>query len=473
MRARLTTERIPSTIHRMKTLLVRHATVLATMDASGTEFPDGGLFARDGVIELVGRTADLPDTADTVLDLRGHVVAPGLVNTHHHLYQSLTRAVPGAQDVDLFNWLRTLYPIWGRLTPEAVAVSTQVGLMELARSGCTTASDHLYLFPNGCRLDDQIVAAREVGIRLHASRGSMSLGRSNGGLPPDDVVEDEESILRDTSRLIETWHDPTPGALSRIVVAPCSPFSVTGDLMRESARLARAYGVRLHTHLAETIDEQAFCIDRFGRRPVAYMDHLGWVGTDVWFAHAVFVASDEIPLMAGAGVAHCPTSNMRLASGIAPIRDFVARGVPVGLGVDGSASNDGGNLLAEARQAMLLARLASALRRASGAGAETLMTARQALRLATSGGAQVLGRTDIGTLERGKRADFFSVSLDRLAYAGAHHDPLAALVFCSPGDVDTTVVEGRVIVKDRRVQSVDEEALIRRHNAIAKSLLAD
>ena len=464
--------RVRSTIRCTTTLLVRHATVLATMDASGNEFPIGGLFARDGVIELVGRTADLPDPADTILDLRGHVVAPGLVNTHHHLYQSLTRAVPGAQDADLFNWLRILYPVWGRLTPEAVAVSTQVGLMELARRGCTTASDHLYLFPNGCRLDDQIVSAREVGIRLHASRGCMSQGRSKGGLPPDDVVEDDESILRDTSRLIEMWHDPNPGALTRIVVAPCSPFSVTEDLMRESARLARAYGVRLHTHLAETIDEEAFCIDRFGRRPVAYMDHLGWVGADVWFAHAVFVASDEIPLMAGAGVAHCPTSNMRLASGIAPIRDFAAQGVPVGLGVDGSASNDGGNLVAEARQAMLRARLASALRCASGADAESLMTAREAPRLATSGGAEVLGRADIGSLEQGKRADFFSVSLDRLAYAGAHHDPLAVLVFCHPGDVYMTVVEGRVIVKHGRVQTADEEATIRRHNAIATSLLS-
>lgn len=457
----------------MKTLLVRHATVLATMDASGTEIPDGGLFARDGMIEMVARTADLPDSADTILDLQGHVVAPGLVNTHHHLYQSLTRAVPGAQDADLFNWLRTLYPIWGRLTPEAVAISTQVGLLELARSGCSTASDHLYLFPNGCRLDDQIIAAREVGIRLHASRGSMSLGQSKGGLPPDDVVEDEASILRDTSRLIETWHDPKPGALTSIVVAPCSPFSVTEDLMRESARLARAHGVRLHTHLAETIDEEAFCIDRFGRRPVEYMNHLGSVGTDVWFAHAVFVAPNEVPLMAGAGVAHCPTSNMRLASGIAPIRDFVAQGIPVGLGVDGSASNDGGNVLAEARQAMLLARLASALRRASGADAETLMTARQALRFATAGGAAVLGRADIGSLEQGKRADFFSVSLERLAYAGAQHDPLASLIFCHPADVDTTVVEGRIIVKDGRVQTVDEGALIRRHNAIATSLLSD
>ena len=459
-------------IHVMKTLLVRHATVLATMDALGTEIPDGGLFARGGVIEMVGPTADLPDTADTVLDLRGHVVSPGLVNTHHHLYQSLTRAVPGAQNADLFNWLRTLYPIWGRLTPGAVAVSTQVGLMELARSGCTTASDHLYLFPNGSRLDDQIVAAREVGVRLHASRGSMSLGRSKGGLPPDDVVEDETAILRDTSRLIEEWHDPNPGAMTQVVVAPCSPFSVTEDLMRESARLARTYGVRLHTHLAETVPEEAFCIDRFGRRPMAYMEHLGWVGSDVWFAHAVFVAPEEVPLMAGAGVAHCPTSNMRLASGIAPIRDYLAQGVPVGLGVDGSASNDGGNLLAEARQAMLLARLASALRRATGADTEPMMTARQALHLATSGGANVLGRTDIGSLEPGKRADFFSVSMGRLAYAGALHDPLAALVFCHPGNVDTTVVEGRVIVKDGRVQSVDEEELIRKHNAIAKALLS-
>ena len=455
----------------MSTLLVKHAEVLVTMDDAGTEIPDGALFARDGVIVSVGPTSSLPETADEVLDLRGHVVAPGLVNTHHHLYQSLTRAVPAAQDADLFTWLRVLYPIWARLTPEAVRVSTQVGLAELARSGCTTASDHLYLFPNGSRLDDEIEAARQVGLRLHASRGSMSLGQSRGGLPPDSVVEDEDAILRDTRRLIEAWHDPAPGAMTRIVVAPCSPFSVTEGLMVEAARLARAYGVRLHTHLAETVDEEAFCIATSGVRPVALMERLGWVGPDVWFAHAVHVNPGEIGALAGAGVAHCPTSNMRLASGIAPVEAYLAAGVPVGLGVDGSASNDGGHLLAEARQAMLLARLATAIDRKSADMPATLMAARTSLMMATRGGAAVLGRDDVGSLEVGKRADLFAVSLDRLAYAGARHDPVAALLFCAPQEVDLTIVEGRTVVKHGRLVTLDEEALVARHAAIARAMV--
>jgi 8-oxoguanine deaminase len=294
-----------------------------------------------------------------VLDLRGHVVLPGLVNTHHHFYQTLTRVVPAAQDANLFAWLKTLYPIWARMTPDHIFVSTQTALAELALSGCTTASDHLYLFPNGSRLDDEIEAAAEVGLRLHASRGSMSLGESKGGLPPDSVVDSEDSILKDSQRLIERYHDSKPGALVRIVLAPCSPFSVTGELMRQSAHLAREYGVRLHTHLAETEDEEQFCMERFGHRPVGYMQELAWVGADVWFAHAVWVNAEEIAVFAqhGCGVAHCPTSNMRLASGIAPIAAYRRAGVKVGLGVDGSSSNDGSHLLAVVRQAMLLARV--------------------------------------------------------------------------------------------------------------------
>jgi 8-oxoguanine deaminase len=454
----------------MSSLLITHAEPLVTMDDADTEIADGALYVENGVIVAVGKTADLPETADVVVDLRGHVVAPGLVNTHHHLYQSLTRAIPGAQDADLFTWLRTLYPIWARLTPEAVRVSTQVGLAELARSGCTTAADHLYLFPGGARLDDEIDAAREVGLRLHASRGSMSLGQSKGGLPPDSVVEDEAAILRDTRRLIETWHDAADGAMTRIVVAPCSPFSVTEGLMTEAARLARAYGVRLHTHLAETIDEEAFCLATSGLRPVAYMARLDWVGPDVWFAHAVHVRKDEIPALAGAGVAHCPSSNMRLASGIAPVEAFLAKGVPVGLGVDGSASNDGGHLLAEARQAMLLARLATALRRADPDAPARLMPARTALRMATRGGASVLGRTDIGSLEAGKRADFFAIDSGRLAYAGSGHDPVAALLLCAPQEVDLTVVEGRIVVRNRRLETVDEEHLVARHTELARAM---
>src|SRR5512136_857984 len=408
----------------MTTLLVKHADVLVTMDSQRREIQGGGLFIRDGRVEQVGPTASLPPSADEVLDLRGHLVLPGLVNTHHHFYQTLTRAVPAAQDANLFNWLKTLYPIWARLTPEAIRVSTLVGLAELALSGCTTASDHLYLFPNGCRLDDEIAAAGEIGLRFHASRGSMSLGESQGGLPPDRVVESEEFILRDTRRLIETYHDARPCAMLRIVVAPCSPFSVTPDLMREAARLARAYNVHLHTHLAETTDEEAFCLQQFGRRPVEYAEDLDWAGSNVWYAHGVHINAAEIKRMAqaGTGVAHCPSSNMRLASGIAPVRAYLDAKVRVGLGVDGSVSNDSSHLLAEARMALLLQRVS---------GDPAGLSAKEALRLATRGGASVLGRDDIGQLAPGKAADFIGFRLDRLDFAGALHDPLAALIFCT------------------------------------------
>lgn len=459
----------------MTTLLVKHATLLITMDDLRREIPEGGLFIRDGFIEQVGPTHLLPQTADEVLDLSGHVVLPGLINTHHHFYQTLTRAVPAAQDANLFNWLKTLYPIWARMTPEDIYISTQTALAELALSGCTTAADHLYLFPNGSRLDDEIAAAKEVGLRIHASRGSMSLGESQGGLPPDSVVDREDDILRDSQRLIEAYHDPKPGAMVQVVLAPCSPFSVTGDLMRESARLARHYGVHLHTHLAETQDEEIFCLQKFGYRPVAYMESLEWVGEDVWFAHAVHVNSAEIQVFSqtGCGVAHCPSSNMRLASGIAPVLEYLAHGVKVGLGVDGSASNDSSHMLAEARQAMLLSRLGAALRGASlsSEDAPPLMTARQALELATRGGAAVLGRSDIGSLEPGKCADFVAFDLNALDYAGALHDPVAALVFCQPQRASYTVVHGRIIVKQGILQTIDLPHLIERHNRAAQRLL--
>lgn len=459
----------------MTTLLIRHATVLVTMDEQRREIPDGGLFAQDGFIQQVGPSDTLPADADLVLDLTGHVVSPGLINTHHHFYQTLTRAVPAAQNANLFNWLKTLYPIWARLTPQAVRISTQTALAELALSGCTAASDHLYLFPNGSRLDDEILAGREVGLRLHASRGSMSLGESQGGLPPDSVVENEASILKDSQRLIETYHDPNPGAMTQVVLAPCSPFSVTADLMRESAALAREYGVHLHTHLAETQDEEVFCLEKFGYRPVDYMDLLNWVGPDVWFAHSVHVNQQEIDRYAqtGCGVAHCPSSNMRLASGIAPILEMVARGVHIGLGVDGSASNDGSHLLAEARQAMLIARLRAGLGGASlsSEGTPPLMTARQALEIATLGGAAVLGRKDIGSLEPGKCADFFAINLNRLDYAGALHDPVAALLFCAPVNVDYTVVGGKLIVERGQIITLDLPGLVEAHNRAARQLL--
>lgn len=456
----------------MPTLLVRNAAIVVTMDDTRRELADAGLFIRDGWIEQVGPTEALPASADEILDLRGHLVLPGLINTHHHLYQTLTRAVPAAQDAGLFAWLKTLYPIWARLRPEDLRISTTLGLAELALSGCTTASDHLYLYPNGCRLDDAIESALAVGLRFHASRGSMSLGESQGGLPPDSVVEAPAAIEKDTRRLIETYHDARPGAMLRVVVAPCSPFSVTPDLMRQSAALARAYGVHLHTHLAETLDEEAFCQEQFGRRPLAYAEDLDWSGPDVWFAHAVHINADEVVRMAraGMGVAHCPSSNMRLSSGIAPLRRYRAAGVRVGLGVDGSASNDGSHLLAEARQAMLLSRLGQAVAPAIDDHPH-LLTARQALEVATLGGARVLGRPDLGSLEPGKCADFVAIRLDRLAYSGALHDPVAAIVFCAPATVDVNYVHGRAVVREGRLLSADLPAVIEAHNRAARRLV--
>ena len=458
----------------MTTLLITHAHIL-TMDDHQREIPDGGLFVRDGFIEQVAPTSVLPSTADEVLDLSGHVVMPGLVNTHHHFYQTLTRAVPAAQDANLFNWLTTLYPIWARMNPDDIFTSAQTALAELALSGCTTASDHLYLFPNGSKLDDEIAAAQEIGLRIQASRGSMSLGQSQGGLPPDSVVDSEDSILKDSQRLIQQYHDPKPGAFVQVVLAPCSPFSVTSDLMKESARLAREYGVHLHTHLAETEDEEQFCLQRFGHRPVGYMQEVDWVGNDVWFAHAVWVNQEEIGVFAkhNCGVAHCPTSNMRLASGIAPVKEYRAAGVNVGLGVDGSASNDGSHLLAEVRNAMLVSRVKEGLTgySLSNDPNRKLMTAREALYLGTRGGAAVLGRTDIGSLESGKCADFFAINLNRIGFTGMH-DPVSAVVFGQPVNVDYTVVGGRFIVKEGQLCTVEEGRLIERHNKAARRLLA-
>lgn len=458
----------------MSTLLLKNADLLVTMDDLRREIPDGGLFIRDGFIEKVGPTSSLPEKADEILDASGHIILPGLVNTHHHFYQTLTRVVPAAQNANLFNWLKTLYPIWARMTSEDIRVSTQTALAELALSGCTTASDHLYLFPNGSSLDDEIEAAREIGLRLHASRGSMSLGESQGGLPPDSVVDSEDIILTDSERLIKKYHQAEPGAMVQIVLAPCSPFSVTGALMKESALMARKYGVQLHTHLAETQDEEEFCLQKFGHRPVAYMQSVDWVGKDVWFAHSVHVKKDEIEVYAreGCGVAHCPSSNMRLASGIAPLREFLRTGVKVGLGVDGSASNDGSHMLAEVRQAMLLARLKSGLEGASlSSTGEEILTARQALEVATRGGASVLGRKDIGSLESGKCADFIGFKLNHLEYTGALHDPVAALVFCQSRPVDFNYVHGMAVVREGHLLNLDLAAHIEKHNRAARRLV--
>lgn len=448
----------------MTTLLVKNADLLITMNPGRDQIAGGGLFVRDNAIEQVGATSDLPATADTVIDARGMVVLPGLVNTHHHLYQTLTRCL--AQDDGLFGWLTTLYPIWARMNAEAVYVSAKVGLAELLLSGCTTSSDHLYLYPNGSRIDDEIRAAQELGIRFHATRGSMSLGESQGGLPPDSVVESEADILKDSQRAIEIFHQPQRHSMVRVALAPCSPFSVTPDLMRESAAMARSYGVRLHTHLAETLDEEQFCLETFGQRPVDYVESLGWTGNDVWHAHCVHMSEREIALFArtGTGVAHCPNSNMRLGSGIAPVVAWREAGVPAGLGVDGSASNDSSHMLAEARQAMLLQRVRG------GAGA---MSAQGALELATLGGAAVLGRDDIGALVPGMAADFIAYRQDRLEFTGAQHDPLAALVFCTPVNVDLSVVNGQVRVKDGWIVDLDLPPLIQRHNAISRAMIRD
>ncbi|WP_279357540.1 8-oxoguanine deaminase [Methylobacterium indicum] len=448
----------------MATLLLRNAACVVTMDADRREIADGFVLIEDNRVVAVGGSDALPEGADTVIDLSGHVLMPGLVNTHHHMFQSLTRAVPAAQDADLFGWLRALYPIWARLTPEMVRISTQVAMAELMLSGCTTSSDHLYLYPNGCRLDDSIEAADEIGLRFHAARGAMSLGESAGGLPPDALVEDEAAILADSRRLIETWHDPARYAMRRIVVAPCSPFSVSEGLMRDAAALARSYGVSLHTHLAENQDDVTYSRDRFGKTPADYAADLGWVGPDVWHAHCVKLDEDGIRLFArtGTGVAHCPCSNMRLASGIAPVPRMRCEGVPVGLGVDGSASNDAGHLLGEARQAMLLARV--------GFG-PAAMTARQALEIATLGGAKVLGRDDIGSLAPGMAADCVAFDLRGLSTAGALHDPVAALVFCAPPGVALSVINGRIVVREGRLLTVDARVLAERHNALSRRLV--
>ncbi|MDE3739712.1 MULTISPECIES: 8-oxoguanine deaminase [Pseudomonas] len=447
-----------------KTLLVKNADLLVTMDGQRREIRQGGMFIEDNRIVQVGPSSELPQTADEVLDMKGKVVIPGLVNTHHHMYQSLTRVVPAAQDGELFNWLTNLYPIWARLTPEMIGVSTQTAMAELILSGCTTSSDHLYIYPNGCKLDDSIHAAGEIGMRFHAARGSMSVGRSQGGLPPDSVVEKEADILKESQRLIEDYHDASHGSMLRVVVAPCSPFSVSRDLMREAAVLARQYGVSLHTHLAENVNDIAYSREKFGMTPAEYAEDLGWVGHDVWHAHCVQLDEHGIELFArtGTGVAHCPCSNMRLASGIAPVRRMRDAGVPVGLGVDGSASNDGATMIGEVRQALLLQRV--------GFGPDA-MTAREALEIATLGGAKVLNRDDIGALAPGMAADFVAFDLNHIAYAGALHDPLAALVFCTPTQVSTSVINGKVVVRDGQLVTVDLPRVLERHNQLARQLV--
>jgi cytosine/adenosine deaminase-related metal-dependent hydrolase len=438
--------------------LIRNARLVLTMDDAGSEIPNCDILMRDGVIVEVGQGLS---SAGQVLDAAGCLVTPGLVNTHHHLYQSLTRAVPGGQDALLFGWLQTLYPIWSRFGPEEMYVSAQVGLAELMLSGCTLTSDHLYLYPNGSRVDDTIAAAADIGMRFHPTRGSMSIGESDGGLPPDSLVEDERAILEDCIRVIDAHHDASDGSMCRVGVAPCSPFSVSRDLMRDAAVLARDKRVMLHTHLAENDEDIAYSLEKFGCRPGQYAQDLGWTGDDVWHAHCVKLDDQEIDLFArsGTGVAHCPCSNCRLGSGIAPVRQMRDAGVKVGLGVDGSASNDVGNLVLEARQSMLLQRVSL--------GADA-MSAREALRIATRGGAEVLGRDDCGQIAIGKRADIAIWDMNGIEAAGTWDT--AALLLAGPTQVRDLFIEGRRVVASGQITSIDLSKTIARQNAMAMAL---
>jgi cytosine/adenosine deaminase-related metal-dependent hydrolase len=437
----------------MSDILIRNAETIVTMDPARRELAGASILIRNGAIAALGPDLLAPQGAE-VIEGAGLIVTPGLVNTHHHLYQSLTRAVPGGQDALLFGWLKTLYPIWARYRPEDFVLSARLGLAELALSGCTLSSDHQYLFPNGARLDDTIHAARDLGLRFHATRGAMSIGESAGGLPPDALVEAEAAILDDCIRVIDAFHDPSPQAMTRVGVAPCSPFSVSRELMRDAALLARDKGVMLHTHLAENDEDVAYSLAMFSCHPGQYAEDLGWTGADVWHAHCVKLDSAEIGVFARSqtGVAHCPCSNCRLGSGIAPVRAMRDAGVRVGLGVDGSASNDAGDLMAEARMAMLLQRVAN--------GADA-MAAREALEVATLGGAAVLGRAgELGSVEVGKRADLALWDRRGMAMAGAW-DPVAALVLCGPQRVRHLIVEGRQVVRDGRLTTLDTDRLAR------------
>lgn len=478
----------------MSRILIHQALCVVTCDhkdpSQSREIPNGAVYIDDHTIQWVGPSTDIDpswwDQATEVIDAKGCLVTPGLINTHHHMYQSLTRVVKDVQNAELFSWLQGLYPIWAGLTPDMIFTSTQTAMAELMLSGCTTSSDHLYLYPNGARLDDSIAAAQQMGMRFVACRGSMSVGQSQGGLPPDTLVEKEAHILQDSQRLIEAWHDASHGAMVQIALAPCSPFSVSTQLMQQSAELARSFkgqGVRLHTHLAENDHDIAYSQERFGKTPAQYVEDLDWVGPDVWHAHCVKLDEEGVYLFAktGTGVAHCPCSNMRLASGIAPIRSMLNAGVAVGLGVDGSASNDSGNLLNEARQAMLLARVNRALQAPTTQNGQTFfgcdlgpkeMTARDTLHLATRGSAQVLGRQDIGYLAPGMCADIALFDLQTIHHAGAAiHDPVASLMFCHSTQAKHVIINGVIKVKHGELVGLDLQYLLHTHNQMAWQLL--
>ncbi|MEW6545586.1 MAG: 8-oxoguanine deaminase [Bacillota bacterium] len=439
-------------------MLIRNADWIVTMNPRRERIRGGNVLIDGCRIAALGRGAGEGEEVDRVIDASGMVVLPGFVNTHHHLYQTLTRAIPAVQDVPLFPWLVTLYEIWREITPEAVYLGALVGLGELLKSGCTTSTDHHYVFPR-CRaegfIEAEIEAARQLGIRFHPTRGSMSLGRSRGGLPPDEVVQDEDAILADCERLLDRHHDPARYSMCRLALAPCSPFSVTPRLMREAAGLARSRGVLLHTHLAETRDEERFCLEKFGCRPVAYVESLGWLGPDVWFAHAIHLDDREVRLLGETrtGVAHCPVSNMKLASGICRVRDLLEAGARVGLAVDGSASNDSSGMWGEIRVAYLLQKLALADRG---------LSSEEVLYLATAGGAAVLGRDDIGYLDVDMAADMILIDLGRLEFAGTAEDPVVAVVATGPGPVDTVIVNGRVVLEHGRLVGMGDEREVAR-----------
>jgi len=452
-----------------------HISILATMDGAndcatadfGREITDGAIIIENGVIQAVGTHEELAEqiaSCDDVISFDHHIVIPGMVNTHHHLFQNLTRLIPEAQNESLFGWLQTLYPIWQNLEPDDFYISTALGLAELALSGCTTSSDHQYIFPNGTELEQAISAAHDVGMRFTATRGSMSIGESNGGLPPDSLTEREDDIIKDCIRLVDSYHDDAPHAMLHISLAPCSPFSVSRELMRDSALLAKDKGVRLHTHLAENVEDIDYSLANFDLRPGDYAEELGWVGDHVWHAHCVQLNDDELDLFARTktGIAHCPCSNMRLASGIAPVRKMRDKGVPVGLGVDGSSSSDSAHMMNEARQAMLLQRVQ---------GNPGAMSAREALYIATRGGAAVLGRHDIGQIAPGFAADFAIFDKDVIDFAGTQTDPLAALVFCGPVKPRDVMINGKFVVRDGHLATMPLATLLERHDKAASGLL--
>lgn len=451
----------------MKTL-IKNIHTLATFDKNGTELKDAWVSIEDNIIKGIGSGNTPTDPFDKVIDAKDMLVLPGFVNTHHHFYQSLFRAVPEVQDAKLFDWLTFLYEKWKYIDEEAVKVSTVIAILEMMKSGVTTTTDHLYLFPNGhpTLYDSEVEGAKLTGVRFYGTRGSMSLSKKDGGLPPDSVVQTVDEILKDYERVVNLYHDPKPYSMSRVALAPCSPFSVTKDLMVLTREFAEKHDLLIHTHLAETKDEEQFCVEQFGRRPVDYMEDLGWLSDRAWFAHVVHVSDADIKKLSDsrAGMAHCPSSNMRLGSGVAPIYKMKNTNMRIGLGVDGSSSNDTGNFLLEIRNAMLLQRVAFG---------ESALTAREALKLATIGGASVLRMDEeIGSIEVGKAADIIGFNLqDRLEFAGGLSDPVAAIVFCDAKQVDFSMINGSVVIEDGRFVSIDEEEFIQKQNSISKKLL--